>query len=400
MAMNQKQYFDCVNRRNPKGPFRRVRKSAEKRVFAALSLRILTLHGALSLLIAALFFASAFFASAGPIFGQYLPYGRHSQAAAPESTLTAQRPNLSAPNAAAAAESKSFPESAAPAPVSPATASAPLAPAPAPLTEAQSEAPLPSLEEVIAEKSMIEKFKPGEREERTYYPTRNDPKSLAERFLKLLPPTMRTETEWKVDPEKKSLTVTGPSQVIATADQLIPRMDSNLQLAEGMIDYGLAAPEAAPLQQPKTEAKPSEPYYDPNENRMVRVLYEPEGAILPSDSSQHGVAVLGEDRASAPTGEAAAETPDVVVYECSPQTIAVTVAKLKTGFAQCPEVMITSDPTRGKILVYTTRRRQEEIKAFLVPLGAQPITRTRCSERFPGARSALSAERRAARETL
>ena len=343
-----------------------------------------------------LLFAASLFVAANPLAAQYHPYQKREnqtleQSNKSESPAAApQKTEESAPAAASSAEQKSVPAPVAPSPFG--NESFPLPTQPNVHESGQrpdetakkdgggASLPLPTLEEVVAEKALIEKLKPGEEEERTYYPTRNAPDSLAARFMALLPPSMKGETRWKVDAEKKSLTITGPSQVIATADQLIPRMDANLQLAEGMIDYGLAAPETVPAKLPESASKPSEPYYDPNENRIVRTLFEPDGAILPNDGPERGVTVLGEDRASAPTGEEASETPDVVVYECAPQTIAVTVAKLKTRFASSPEIMITSDPARGKILVYATRRSQEEIEAYLAPFGLAPQVHTAAAE--------------------
>lgn len=258
-------------------------------------------------------------------------------------------------------------EPAAEAVAAPAALNAPSA-APVQAPEAQT-----SIDEVISEKAMLERLKPAEREERTYYPSHNDPNSLGQRFFNLLPPSMKEETNWKVDAEKKALTITGPAQVVATADQLIPRMDANYQLNDGLIDYGLAAPEAT---EPSEKTRPnasSEPYFDPAENRMVRAVREVEGAIFPPTEKELGMAVFGEDREAAAQGAEAEKTPDLVIYACSSKSIAVSVAKLKTAFTSEPEVLITSDPQAGKIIVYAPCSQQRRVRDYLASIQIYPM---------------------------
>ena len=229
--------------------------------------------------------------------------------------------------------------------------------------------------EQLAQQAFAEAVRPDPMQERRYEGIKNDPQRLADRFMALLPPLLREKTACRVDANARALIVTGPAQVVATADQLIPRMDSNLQLSEGLIDYGTAAAPDAPQTEPAVAVsgeKPSEPYYDPNENRMVRTLNEPEHAILPTSDSERGMAVLGENQQAAPSAAEAGQTPDVAVYACSPKTIAVAVARLKTTFASNPEVVITSDPQGGKIIVYATGDRQKEVRTFLASLNVYP----------------------------
>lgn len=244
------------------------------------------------------------------------------------------------------------------------------------VSEEISEVSLPPFNEQIARKAFAEAMR-GQNapQQQTFCLFKSDPEEIGRRFLAILPPELSQSTQYRVDETQKTLTITGPPQAIASAGELIPRMDANLQLDDGRIDYGLAAApvDNRPAELPE-EDKPSEPYYDPNENRVVRTLSEPpKNAILPPSSESLGMAVLGQDSASVPTGPDAEQTPDVAVYACPPMSIAVAVARLKQSFAQYPEVTITSDPQAGKIIVYTTRRRHAEIKSFLDSIGIKPF---------------------------
>ena len=104
---------------------------------------------------------------------------------------------------------------------------------------------------------------------RIYHPAESVPSRLAERFMALIPPADRTSVDWRADDQEGTLTLTAPVQIIATADQLIPRMDTNVQLSGDGVEYGVAeAPR--PAADETAPAAPSGAYYDPNENRMVQ----------------------------------------------------------------------------------------------------------------------------------
>ncbi|MBQ1456811.1 MAG: hypothetical protein IIZ25_13280 [Thermoguttaceae bacterium] len=243
------------------------------------------------------------------------------------------------------------------------------------VSEEISDVSLPPFNEQIARKAFAEAMRgQNSPQQQTFCLFKSDPEEIGRRFLAILPPELSQATQYRVDQTQKTLTITGPPQAIASAGELIPRMDANLQLDDGRIDYGLAAAvtDNRPAGLPEEE-KPSEPYYDPNENRVVRTLSEPKNAILPPSSESLGMAVLGQDSGSVPSGPDAEQTPDVAVYACPPMSIAVAVARLKQSFAQYPEVTITSDPQAGKIIVYTTRHRHAEIKSFLDSIGIKPF---------------------------
>lgn len=213
------------------------------------------------------------------------------------------------------------------------------------------------------------------REERTYHPAQSDPNELIARFLALVPMKERSEIEWKIDPEKKTLTVIAPPQIIATADQLIPRMDLNLQLTGEGVDYGVAAVQPPPAELPSDPKRDAErekgPYYDPNENRMVETRWQNEEAIFPTTEAELGTALFGADdkkidRQELPT------TPDVTVYACPSAKIGVVTAGLKTKYRDASDVMITSDKDEGIILVYAPTLLQTKIQKDLASIQVFP----------------------------
>lgn len=258
------------------------------------------------------------------------------------------------------------------------------------ISDEPSDVSLPPFNEQIARKAFAEAMR-GQTlpRQQTFCLVKSNPEDIGRRFLALLPPDLSSATRYQVDETQKTLTITGPPQAIASAGELIPRMDANLQLDDGTIDYGLAAaPTENITHNTLVEEKPSEPYYDPNENRVVRTLSEPKNAILPPSNESLAMAVLGEDSSAVPSGFDADQTPDVALYACPPMSIAVAVARLKQVFGQLPEVTITSDPQAGKIIVYTTRQRHAEIKSFLDNLGIKPFDQQNSPLQMPAVSTA------------
>ncbi len=229
-------------------------------------------------------------------------------------------------------------------------------------------------DERLAQQAYDEAMRSAQTDQRTYYILMSDPQQIADRFSAILPNSVRNEVHCKVDAQARTVTVVGPPQILATADQLIPRMDANTQLNDGTIDYGLAAAPAVSqgeLREPYTQPVASEPYYDPNENRMVRTLSEPEHAILPPSHGEPGMALLGSS--DSPADSAREDTPDVAIFNCSSRTIAVVVARAKREFADDSEITITSDPQAGKIIAYTTRKKLDAVRNYLLSLGASLV---------------------------
>lgn len=209
----------------------------------------------------------------------------------------------------------------------------------------------------------------GSRETRMYYTPESLPSLLAKRFVSLIPPTQRESVHWRADDERRTLTLTAPPQIIATADQLVPRMDSNLQLSGEGIDYGVAAPAPTlpPENHPAQNGKPapSGVYYDPNENRMVETRWQSENAIFPVSEAEMGTRVFGADDQNASPEQIDPQTADVTVYSCPQSKINLVISGLKTKYKSASNVIFTSDPNEGIIMVYAPTALQKLIREDL-----------------------------------
>lgn len=209
----------------------------------------------------------------------------------------------------------------------------------------------------------------GASETRIYHLDQSQPTLIAERFLALVPPSERADVDWKADDQQKTLTMTAPARIIATADQLIPRMDINLQLSGEGVDYGVAemTPAASPNAEPNGEA-----YYDPNENRMVETRWQNDSAIFPTTEAELGTRIFGADDQT--VTDANPKTPDITVYACPQSKIAAVTAGLKMKYRSVSEVMITSDADEGIIMVYAPTVLQATIKRDLDSIQIKPVT--------------------------
>ena len=209
------------------------------------------------------------------------------------------------------------------------------------------------------------------RDTRIYHPAESLPSRLGERFMALIPPADRASVDWHADDSERTLTLTAPAQIIATADQLIPRMDTNIQLSGEGVEYGVAEP-TLPCAVEEAASTPSTgAYYDPNENRMVETRWENENAIFPVTEEEMGTHVFGGDDARTP-GEATPQTADVTVYSCPREKISLVTAGLKAKYKESPGVMITSDADDGIILVYAPRALQGQICQELASVNVEP----------------------------
>ena len=263
---------------------------------------------------------------------------------------------------------------------------------------------------------------PAGMERKVYYPAKVKAKDLAARFLSILPADQRNQTNWTSDESRNTLVLTAPSSVISAADQLIPRMDAGLQLVDGYVDVGLVPqpgstasnlPPAAGSGKNTSAPQKVSQYYDPNENRYVRVAWQAENAILPPDPSEMNLASFGSSSPTLPgfdsvhrtpaaptsgrhssgaiiptaglatvpangqsvppqTAGGTAKTLDIAVYACPPNGIAAVETRLRSEFAKHPEITIATDAKAGKILVHTTREQQVRVAAFLATLGVHP----------------------------
>ena len=209
------------------------------------------------------------------------------------------------------------------------------------------------------------------RDTRIYHPAESLPSRLGERFMALIPPADRASVDWHADDSERTLTLTAPAQIIATADQLIPRMDANIQLSGEGVEYGVAEPTLPSAVEEAASTPSTGAYYDPNENRMVETRWENENAIFPVTEEEMGTHVFGGDDARTP-GEASPQTADVTVYSCPREKISLVTAGLKAKYKESPGVMITSDADDGIILVYAPQALQGQICQELASVNVEP----------------------------
>ena len=209
------------------------------------------------------------------------------------------------------------------------------------------------------------------RDTRIYHPAESVPSRLGERFMALIPPADRASVDWQADDQERTLTLTAPPQIIATADQLIPRMDANVQLSGEGVEYGVAEPTLPSTAEEAEPAPSAGAYYDPNENRMVETRWENENAIFPVTEEEMGTRIFGGDDAQAPN-EVSPQTADVAVYSCPSEKIGLVAAGLKAKYKESPGVMITSDADDEIILVYAPTALQEQIRRELASVNIEP----------------------------
>ncbi|MDO4586829.1 MAG: secretin N-terminal domain-containing protein [Planctomycetia bacterium] len=222
--------------------------------------------------------------------------------------------------------------------------------------------------------------------ERTYYPSHMKAESLGKRLVALLPQGFRNETSWKVNPGN-SLTIRAPQQVIATADQLIPRMDANLQLEDNNIEVGVAQYQRTNRssyqnqEEKKTSLPKMDRYYDPNENRYVQVAYQPENAIFPvqnssfiqTDNEQDSL-FRNNNSLTQTNLEDQSQVLDIIAYDCNRNNIQQVDSYLRQQFAPYPEIIFSTDQQSGRILIYTTNERHAAVRQFLASMQIYPIT--------------------------
>ncbi|MDO5565779.1 MAG: hypothetical protein Q4G59_03910, partial [Planctomycetia bacterium] len=248
--------------------------------------------------------------------------------------------------------------------------------------------------------------------QKIYRPKRSKADELLLRYLAILPFDVRQQTQSRVFAEENSFMLIGPQQAIAIADEMIPRMDTNPQLTEGYVDVGVVpgqmsqnsqtvqarqttplGPVASSLRQGALTSPPANTtvstappagtvpkvnqYYDPNENRNVRVAMQPGAAILPQGPSETNLSTFGRTNQAAAQAAVAnvdSRTPDVVVYRITPDQVGAVENKLRTQFASYPEIVIAADARSGRIFIHTTRQLQQQVGQFLGTQGIFPDT--------------------------
>lgn len=233
-------------------------------------------------------------------------------------------------------------------------------------------------------------------------PTDKDADLVGTFIMRLLSDELRAQTTWRFDKNSGAITIYGPAKAIEISEKFIN--DFSEPLYEAFINSGEfasfvgVAPSAQPLQTNENAPVRSRSYYDPDMNDVVRVAYEPEGAIVP-DRTNYAPAFGGgelpqpvdaqptvQERPSLLTAvqnSAVAQHPnaqlnnddlllDVVAYRCPPSLCDRVAQLVQRQFATNPEVAFSVDATLGSIVVHTNRKMQREVAAFLEKLNVLP----------------------------
>ena len=261
-------------------------------------------------------------------------------------------------------------------------------------------------EDVAGESIQFEAVEPRVQNERCVQRTFRAPEdknaALVGTFLRaMLPDNLRSQTMWRFNEEKNTLTIYGPEKAIELSEKLLD--DFSEPLFKAFLtsnDYasmtGIASEtprfaKAAPVR----ENRPTLRYYDPAQNERVKVAFDPEGAVVP-DRREYVTAFGGGDTPNyAPSREperaasvwaSPAETRearvdadsilDVASYRCLPTAITRIEPIVRRQFGNDPSIALSFDRSTGLIVVHTNRKLQREVGEFLAALQIYPDSRS------------------------
>ena len=233
-------------------------------------------------------------------------------------------------------------------------------------------------------------------------PTNKDADLVGIFIMRLLSDELRAQTSWRFDKENGTITIYGPAKAIEISEKFLN--DFSEPLYEAFITSGEFASfvgvspnvKERLVQNVETAPVRSRSYYDPELNDVVRVAYEPEGAIVP-DRRNYAPAFGGGETPQAnapmptkqerPTLVGAVQNSvvsqneqsnnddlllDVASYRCPPSLCDRVAQLVQRQFATNPEVAFSVDSTIGSIVVHTNRKMQREVAAFLAKLEVYP----------------------------
>lgn len=224
-------------------------------------------------------------------------------------------------------------------------------------------------------------------------------------LLRLLPENLRAQTSSRYNEKDNTLTIYGPEKAIELSESLLQDFSEPLYQAflssgdfvsvAGVRNSDLGE-NASASERPVSEEK----YYDPNQNDVVKVAYEANGAIVPERKSYAVAFGAGDERKnnsqnsdvsqssySAPTPvwgqsdeikEAAANDDsilDVATYRCMPNVCDRVALLVQRQFASNPAIAFSFDNRLGTIVVHTNRGLQREVADYLASLQVYPDTR-------------------------
>ena len=125
-------------------------------------------------------------------------------------------------------------------------------------------------------------------------PTDKDAALVGTFVLSFLPKALQSQTSWRYDDKDNTLTVYGPAKSIELSEKFLndfsePMYEAFLNAREYVSVAGVSPrpdlrghTNAAQALAERANGSPN--YYDPARNRVVKVAYEPEGALMPERS--------------------------------------------------------------------------------------------------------------------
>lgn len=226
-------------------------------------------------------------------------------------------------------------------------------------------------------------------------------------ILRLLPEELRDQTSCRYSEEDNLIIMSGPEQAIKLSENLLNNFSSTLFEAfltsgEFVSVAGVSRNRPIPKVDENAASSVGKNYYDPNHNDVVRVAYEPQGAIVP-ERQEYAVAFgagnnVGQQASAAqaaiadeverPTFESVMRQSaapqqaavsgnddsilDVAAYRCNPAYCDRVAQLVERQFAANPEVAFNVDRQLGTIVVHTNRKNQREVRDFLAQLQVYP----------------------------
>ena len=274
-------------------------------------------------------------------------------------------------------------------------------------------------------------------------PTDKDAALVGTFVLSFLPKALQSQTSWRYDDKDNTLTVYGPAKSIELSEKFLndfsePMYEAFLNAREYVSVAGVSPrpdlrghTNAAQALAERANGSPN--YYDPARNRVVKVAYEPEGALMPERSDYAvtfgaGDEITGKESVeqepkrqtprkvwgqSPEIQEAATDEDsklDVVSYRCLPSACDQVGLRFQRQFASNPSVAFTVDRDLGTIIVHTTKKTQREVERYLAQFQVYPDKNSDAAsdmriatgtvERIDGVERDETAAQRVARQTF
>ncbi|MGI6400928.1 MAG: secretin N-terminal domain-containing protein [Thermoguttaceae bacterium] len=245
--------------------------------------------------------------------------------------------------------------------------------------------------------------------QRTFRAPQNQNAALIGTFiLRLLPESLREQTSCRYSEDENLIIMYGPEKAIQLSENLLDNFSETLFEAfltsgEFVSVAGVARERPIPSATDARVNSVGRNYYDPNRNDVVRVAYEPQGAIVP-ERQEYAVAFgsgadnpvqpsaqqdVVQNDVNRPTLESVLRQGssqqeqlsqlsnedsmlDVASYRCPPAACDRVAQLVERRFATNPAVAFSVDSQLGTIVVHTNRKFQREVRDFLATLQVYP----------------------------